>query len=120
MDGFYYSDDNFKTELKQYRFQPPASVMGVTVFEKIDSYKYLVGSFEGLFTWNSQSGEIFDYIKKQPYTAPSERGRPIGDFLVSGFTRDFKNQEYYFDYNRGAVNINGVAKICTFTRKNYQ
>ena len=70
MDGFYYSDDNFKTELKQFIFQPPASIMGVTVFEKIDSYKYLVGSFEGLFEWNSQSGEVFDYVKKQIYTAP--------------------------------------------------
>jgi hypothetical protein len=108
MDGFYYSNDNFKTELKQYLFQPPASVMGVTVFEKIDTYKYLVGSFEGLFTWNSQSGEVIDYIKKQLYTAPSNRGRPIGDFLVTGFTRDFKNQEYYFDYDLGAMNINGL------------
>ncbi len=117
MDGFYYSDDNFKTELKQYIFQPPASVMGVTVFEKIDSYKYLIGSFEGLFIWNSQSGEIFDYIKKRPYTAPSERGRPIGDFLVSGFTRDFKNQEYYMDYNRGAVDIRGVQRFAPLPEK---
>ena len=108
MDGLYYSDDNFKTELKQFIYQPPASIMGVTVFEKIDSYKYLVGSFEGLFVWNSQSGEVFDYIKKQLYTAPLNRGRPIGDFLVSGFTRDFKNQEYYFDYDQGAVNISGL------------
>jgi hypothetical protein len=111
MDGFYYSDDNFKTELKHFRFQPPASIMGVTVLQKIDRNTFLVGSFEGLFTWNSQSGEVFDYIKKQPYTAPSERGRPIGDFLVSGFTSDFKNQEYYFDYDRGAVDINGVQRF---------
>jgi hypothetical protein len=114
MDGFYYSDDNFKTELRQFRYQPPASIMGVTVFEKIDSYKYLVGSFEGLYTWNSQSGEVIDYIKKQLYTAPSNRGKPIGDFLVSGFTRDFRNQEYYFDYDLGAVNINGVQRFAPF------
>ncbi len=111
MDGFYYSDDNFKTDLKQFSFQPPASVMGVTVLEKIGSYKYLVGSFEGLFTWNSQSGEVVDYIKKKLYTAPQNSGRPIGDYLVSGFTRDFKNQEYYFDYDRGAVNINGLQSF---------
>jgi hypothetical protein len=117
MDGFYYSDDNFKTELKQYLFQPPASIMGVTVFEKIDPYKYLVGSFEGLFTWNSQSGEVIDYIKKQLYTAPSNRGRPIGDFLVSGFTRDFKNQEFFFDYDLGAININGLQRFATLPEK---
>ena len=111
MDGFYYSDDNFKTELRQFRFQPPASIMGVTVFEKIDSYKYLVGSFEGLFVWNSQSGEVFDYIKKQEYTPPSRSSRPIGEYLVSGFTRDYRNQEYYFDYDHGAVNINGLQRF---------
>lgn len=111
MDGFYFSDDNFRTELKQFRYQPPASIMGVTVFEKTGTYKYLVGSFEGLFTWNSQTGEVFDYIKKQQYTPPSTNGPPIGDFLVSGYTRDYKNKEYFFDYNLGAVNINGPEKF---------
>ncbi|MBK7131620.1 MAG: PepSY domain-containing protein [Bacteroidales bacterium] len=117
MDGLYYSDDNFKTELKQYLFQPPASVMGVTVFEKIDSYKYLVGSFEGLFVWNSQSGEVIDYVKKQPYVTPTSLGKPIGDYLVSGFTRDFKNQEYFFDYDKGATNINGAERFPDLPRK---
>ncbi|RPI76131.1 MAG: hypothetical protein EHM47_00650, partial [Ignavibacteriales bacterium] len=117
MDGFYYSDDNFKTELIQFIFQPPASIMGVTVFEKIDSYKYLVGSFNGLFVWNSQSGEVFDYIKKQLYTTPSSIGKPVGDFLVSGFTRDFKNQEYFFDYEMGATNINADEKFAVLPQK---
>jgi hypothetical protein len=117
MDGLYYSDDNFNTELKQFMFQPPASVMGVTVFEKLDSCRYLVGSFEGLFEWNSLSGEVFDYIKKQKYTAPSDAGRPIGDFLVSGFTRDFKNEEYYFDYDQGAVNINRLQSFAVLPEK---
>jgi hypothetical protein len=111
MDGFYFSDDNFKTELKQFRYQPPASIMGVTVFEKIDSYKYLVGSFEGLFTWNPQSGDVIDYVNKQPYATPTNNGRPIGDFLVSGFSRDFKSQEYFFDYDKGATKINGTARF---------
>lgn len=115
-----FIDVNGKLLPKEYRYQnwnnaavkstlkiSPDGILGVTVFEKIDSYKYLVGSFEGLFTRNSQRGEVFDYVKKELYTAPSHNSRPIGDFLVSGFTRDFKNQEYYFDYDQGAVNING-------------
>ena len=117
MDGFYYSDNNFKTALKPFRFQPPASIMGVTVFEKIDVNTFLVGSFEGLFTWNSQTGEVFDYIKKQQYISPSRNSRPIGDFLVSGYTRDYKNREYFFDYNYGAVNINGAEKFATLSQK---
>jgi hypothetical protein len=117
MEGFYYSDDNFKTELKEFNFQPPVSVMGVTVFEKIDINTYLVGSFEGLFTWNSGTGEVSDYIKKQPYTSPSRNSRPIGDYLVSGFTRDYKNQEYFFDYNMGAININGPERFAVLPQK---
>lgn len=111
MDGFYYSDNNFKTELKQFRFQPPASMMGVTVLEKIESNTFLVGSFEGLFTWNTITGEVSDYINKQQYTPLSSNNRPIGNFLVSGFTRDYKNQEYFFDYNMGAININGPERF---------
>src|SRR5674476_833718 len=117
MEGFYYSDDNFKTELKELNFQQQVSVMGVTVFEKIGDNTYLVGSFEGLFTWNSKSGEISDYIKKQPYTSPSRNSRPIGDYLVSGFTRDYKNQEYFFDYNMGAKNINGPERFAVLPQK---
>jgi hypothetical protein len=107
-EGFYYSDDNFKSDLKRYNFQPPVSVMGVTVFEKTAPDTYLVGSFEGLFKWSSKTGEIYDYIKKQPYVSPSRNSRPIGDYLVSGYTRDYKNQEFFFDYNTGATNINGL------------
>ncbi len=111
MDGFYYSDDNFKTDLKQFRYQPPASIMGVTVFEKIDANTFLVGSFEGLFTWNPQTGEVFDYIRKHEYAPTTRNGRPIGEFLVSGFTRDYKDQEFVFDYNSGALNINGAERF---------
>jgi hypothetical protein len=117
MEGFYYSDDNFKTELKKFNFQPPVSVMGVTVLEKIAVNNYLVGSFQGLFKWNSMTGEISDYIKKQPYAIPSRNSRPIGDFLVSGFTCDYKNQEYFFDYNMGAININGPEKYAVLPEK---
>ncbi|MBN2891700.1 MAG: PepSY domain-containing protein [Bacteroidales bacterium] len=101
MDGFFYSDDNFKSELKKFEIQPPASIMGVNVFEKADTNTYLIGSFEGLFLWNSDSGEIIDFIKKGKYTPPEKKGRPIGEYMISGFSKDFKNKEIYFDYNSG-------------------
>ncbi len=105
-EGFYYSDDDFKSNLRKFEYQPPASIMGVNVLEKIQKDTFLVGSFEGLFAWNSQTGYVFDYIKKEEYAGTSSRGKPIGDFLISGFTRDYKNQEIYFDYNIGAVSLN--------------
>ena len=106
LNGFYYSDDNFKSKLKKFDYQPPASVMGVTVFEKRDTNTYLIGSFEGLFLWNYKTGDLYDYIKKETFIPPVKKTRPIGEYLVSGYTKDYKNQEIFFEYNIGAININ--------------
>jgi len=105
MDGFYYSDDHFTSELKMFRYQPPASIMGVNVLRKTGSDNWLVGSFEGLFEWNTKTGFILDYIKKIPYIPPEPGGPPIGDFKVTGYTDDFTGQEVFFDFDFGALNI---------------
>lgn len=107
LDGLYYSDDNFESKLRRYRVQPPVSVMGVTVFEPLAGSRLLIGSFAGLFTFNLQSGEVFDYIEKVPYRQVSRRGPPIGDYLVTGYVGDFRNAELYFDFNSGARTISG-------------
>ncbi len=106
-DGIYYSDSNFQDSLKKFEPQPPASIMGVNVFRKIAPDTYLLGSFEGLFRWNTATGKVFDYIEKKPWVKPSALGPPIGDYLVTGYTTDYKHQEIAFDYDKGALNING-------------
>ncbi len=110
-EGFYYSDDRFRTELKKFVHQPPASIMGVTVLEKTGQDCYLVGSFEGLFTWNPQTGELFDYIKKQPHTASPRAGKPIGDHLVSGYIGVSGHREFYFDYNQGVTALRDAGRF---------
>lgn len=104
--GFYYSDDNFKSELKVFKNQPPASIMGVNVLKRVNKNQYLIGSFEGLFRWNPATAEIFDVIKKEPYVKKEIAGPPIGDYLITGYSDDFDNQEVAFDYDKGALNIN--------------
>lgn len=106
-EGFYYSGDNFKTELKPVRFQPPVSIMGLNVFEEISENKYLIGSFEGLFAWEPESGFVFDIIKQQPYSGSRNDGRPIGQFLIAGFSMDYLNSPVAFDYNLGALALDG-------------
>jgi len=106
-EALYYSDDNFQSELKKFSYQPPMSVMGVNVFVKVTSDTYLIGSFEGLFVWNSKTGITTDYIKKEPYKKPVRKSRPIGQFMVTAYSNDFYNSEIYFDYNSGAQSING-------------
>jgi len=104
-EGVYYSDDHFKTPLKKFKVQPPLSVMGVNVLKKVDDDTYLIGSFEGLFRWNPQKGEVWDYIKKEPYVKKEVSGPPIGDYLVTGYTDDFKGGEVVFDYDKGALSL---------------
>ncbi|PLX01507.1 MAG: iron-regulated protein [Marinilabiliales bacterium] len=106
-EGMFYSDDNFKSELKTFRIQPPISIMGLNVFEKIESQKYLIGSFEGLFLWDAGTGYVFDLITNNSYQRPKAKSRPIGQYLISGFTRDYHGEITFFDYNIGAHTISG-------------
>ncbi len=106
-DGVYYSDDEFQSEIKKYKKQPVLSVMGVNVFEFREKGTYLIGSFSGLFKWTPLTGEVFDYIDKKTYEVPKTMGPPIGEHSVTGYIKDFKDAEYYFDFDKGAVGING-------------
>ena len=106
-EGLYSLDKDFKNRAKLFDTQPPASVMGVTVFEQLDAENIMVGSFEGLFMWNYKTGEVFDLIKKQPYVRPLKKGPPVGDYKITGFSTDYKGQPIAFEYQHGAINING-------------
>jgi hypothetical protein len=112
-EGFYHFDSDFKNEAKLFDKQPPASVMGVTVLEDIGSNGLMVGSFEGLFRWNYKTGEVYDLIKKKLYVRPVKKGPPVGDYKVSGFSTDFKNQPIAFEYEKGAININEGTSFST-------
>ena len=102
----YYSDDNLRTPLKPVKYMPPMSVMGVTYFDKRADNIYLIGSFEGLYLWDAETGQVFDYIEKKPYVEPQNKTRPIGNYLVTGFTNLYPGGEIVFEYNYGAFDIN--------------
>lgn len=111
LDGIYYFDDNFSSELKRYKSQPPLSVMGVNVFEQINDSNLLVGSFSGLFLWNINSGYIENYITKKPYFKPKRQGSPIGSNVVTGYSNLYNNKEVYFDFGAGAKLINKSGRF---------
>lgn len=110
-EGFYYFDKSLKIEAKLFDPQPPASIMGVTVLEDLGNDNLMVGSFEGLFKWNYKTGDVYDLIKKQPYVRPAKIGPPIGDFKISGYSSDFHNQQVFFDYDLGSINLNNKIKF---------
>jgi hypothetical protein len=115
--GFYAADKYLNENPTRYKSQPPASVMGITVFEKKSSNLYLIGSFEGLFLWNSKTGIVFDFIKKQFHIPKNDNSRPLGQFLVSGYISDFKGDEVFFDYNFGAYNLSKGNKFSTMPKE---
>ena len=104
-EGVYYSDDTFHSVLKKYPIQPPLSVMGITVFEKIGKSDYLVGSFSGIFRWMPDQAIIQDYITKLPVEPIEAGGPPFGASAVSGFISTKANEGIAFDYGQGAISI---------------
>jgi hypothetical protein len=87
---------------KRFQVQPPVSVMGINTLEPYRDNAYLVGSFSGLFLWNPEQPEIFNFtdgkIYQEQYT-----GRPVGDFKVTGTLSDGKGHFYLADYDKGMV-----------------
>lgn len=102
IDGIYSINAEFKGEAQAPSAQPPISVMGVNVFEQIAPNNFLVGSFEGLFIWNSLTGIVWDFIEQKPYQPTLRRGAPIGRHMVAGYTNDFSGGPIFYDYNSGA------------------
>jgi hypothetical protein len=102
-EGIYTAERSLTLPLKKCMHQPPASVMGYNVFEFHGDDHILVGSFSGLYLWSPASGAIYDYISGLPHRITPGPAMPLSDNMISGFYRDHRNNEYYFDYNRGAV-----------------
>lgn len=105
-DGLYFANESLDNPLRRFKSQPPVSVMGINVFEKISSDTYLVGSFSGAFEWNPAMGIIINTISGEPYTKPVKPGPPVGNEVISGYINNYKGKEVYFDYGRGALMLN--------------
>lgn len=104
-DGIYFSDDEFGSLLRKYSVQPPVSVMGINVFEKMVTGGYLVGSFSGIYQWIPDEGIIIDYFTKLPLTEASQGGSPFGALSVSGFIRKPDGTQFVFEYGGGAIRL---------------
>lgn len=104
-DGFYFADEYLSEKLVPAPAQPPVSVMGCNVLEAIDNNHLLVGSFSGMFIWNSNNGRTADLFTGKPYLRPEGMARPIGANNVAGFAQ-LGDNAWWFDYSRGAIALN--------------
>ncbi len=106
-EGFYFSVENFSEKLTPVIPQPAVSVMGLNVFKPIGNQKYLSGSFNGMFMWNMQTGQISEFFTGAPYIPTQGTGRPVAANMVAGLVEAGDNA-WWFDYNRGAITLSGV------------
>ncbi len=114
-DGIYYSDDQFGSILRKYRVQPPVSIMGINVFEKISTGEYLVGSFSGIYKWIPEQGIVIDYFTKLPLNQGSASGSPFGAISVSGLITKPNGHQYLFDYAAGAIPMGDSESFAAMT-----
>ena len=104
-DGFYWADPSLNKPLTKLKYQPPVSVMGCNVLEQTSPTKYLIGSFSGLFAWDTKSGMVLNAYTDKP---PVEKaGPPISDHMITG-DFNYKGQKYVFDYNTGMQSPRGI------------
>lgn len=106
-EGFYFGDENLQKKLMPAKYQPPVSVMGCNVLESINENHLLVGSFSGMFVWNTETGEVRDYFSGQHYHEPKGMAKPIAANMVAGLV-SISKESFWFDYNRGAIGLNGT------------
>lgn len=110
--GFFFAEESLTEKLTPAPVQPPVSVMGCNVLESLGENRLMVGSFSGMFVWNTKTGAVNDYFTGHPYRAPSGMQRPIGDNMVAGFVYN-QGKAWWFDYNGGAIEINGTQNNFT-------
>jgi hypothetical protein len=107
-EGFYFSGEALNKPLQPAFSQPPVSVMGCNVLKPLGKGSYLVGSFNGMFVWNTQTGAVTDFFNSQPYVKPEGMVKPISDHMVAGLVEG-KNNIFWFDYNNGTQGISSFG-----------
>lgn len=103
--GLYEVNPELNSNPVPCNSQPPLSVMGINVMEKIDKGVFLVGSFNGLFIWKPSTEFVQDYITGELPSVRSSPGSPIGKYLIAGMI-PLSNQRLIFEYNQGLISHN--------------
>ncbi len=105
-EGMFFAEETLTKHLIPAPSQPPVSIMGCNVLQSFGEQNYLVGSFNGMFLWNPNTGDVYDFFTRKPSTAPAGLARPISANMVAGFVEG-ENSAFWFDFNRGAIVLNG-------------
>jgi len=106
--GFYTLDD-FSSVPTKIDNAPSISPMGINVFEQADSTEWIVGSFSGMYRWNTSSGKLVDYFTGK--TPARGHGMAMTSHTVSGYSRDLAfGDAVVFEYGDGAKPVGSHTK----------
>jgi hypothetical protein len=102
-NGLYFLDAK-TLRPESFKYQPPVSVMGITVLEPYEDGAYLVGSFSGLFLWHPDYPEVYNFVTGRVHQM-SASGRPVGDYKITGLLNDQSGQRFMVDYEKGVLPV---------------
>jgi len=105
----YFGDESLSRPMIRFYSQPPVSLMGCNVLEPVDSTKYLIGSFSGMYTWDAVNGEVSDFFTGKGYLTPTGMSRLVSDNMVAGYLKDHLNNQWVIDYNNGIEPIGNAT-----------
>lgn len=107
-DGFY-SLKNLGDIPVRINHTPPVSVMGLNVFQRDKSGKWLCGSFSGMFVWDREQRCVVDYFSHEP--AIDTAAPPFGKQAISGYSQDLTDKEFTVEYYEGTNVISQPAAL---------
>ncbi len=97
-DGFFRGPADFEQPFKPASLDVPVHGMGVNVLENLSRQRLLIGSFSGLYVWNTNNVPATD-IRGNPISRRG-RGRPGADMAVGAVVQNGELL-YWADYRHG-------------------
>lgn len=105
-EGFYAVGESLSGEMQSFQYQPIVSLMGCNILKPVGDGNYIVGSFNGIFVWDTKRGLVTDFFTSIPWVKPDGMSIPFSDKMATGLTQIGDNVNW-FDYNTGAMVLNG-------------
>lgn len=108
-EGFF-SLRSFDSKPHKVSSPPPVSVMGQTVWQRDCYGRWLIGSFDGLYSWDRNSCTITPY-ENYMTSSPRIPGTAPDGQTISGYSSDFTNKECVVSYFSGTPFANQPEEL---------
>lgn len=105
-DGFWQGKADFSEPFHKYKMNVPVFVMGTTVFENIDSVTCLVGSYNGLFRYNSKTDISYDLLTQRE--ADNISSVMPADIMITGYFITPDDEVFITSHEKGLLPVDNA------------